>query len=189
MYILNTTFSLKLAWKVIEGFMAVHMKNKMVMTGENTAPDLLNSFHPSQLEEKYGGKAKNATKFWPPIMPSKEYGCAAENLMSEEEYLEEIQDNPELRVRPDLISKVKKQLVDSPTKIHEITSKEFIEVENNSSAGMGLFSEYSNRRVTEIFDNLEESVTMDNSEYQLSFDQSEMNQVSPVPVSPSFALS
>jgi len=74
MYVLNTTFSIKLAWKFIESFMAVHMKNKMLMTDKNTSPELLKGFHPSQLEEKFGGESPNRTEFWPPYIPSEEFG-------------------------------------------------------------------------------------------------------------------
>ena len=74
MFVLNTTFSIKLAWKVIESFMAVHMKNKMLMTDKNTSPDLVAGFHPSQLEKKFGGKAENLTVFWPPFVPEGDFG-------------------------------------------------------------------------------------------------------------------
>ena len=51
MYILNTNWAIKIAWKVIESFMAVHIKNKMLMTDKNTSEELIDSFHPSQLEK------------------------------------------------------------------------------------------------------------------------------------------
>ena len=51
MHILNTNWAIKIAWKVIEGFMANHMKSKIIMTDKNNTPELLESFHPSQLEK------------------------------------------------------------------------------------------------------------------------------------------
>lgn len=74
MFILNTTFSINLAWKVIESFMAGHMKNKMLMTDKHTSPELVNGFHPSQLEKKFGGQADDLTEFWPPYVPEGEFG-------------------------------------------------------------------------------------------------------------------
>mmetsp|Transcript_13665 Transcript_13665/g.15857 ORF Transcript_13665/g.15857 Transcript_13665/m.15857 type:complete len:102 (+) Transcript_13665:499-804(+) len=101
MYILNTTFAIKLAWKVIESFMAVHMKSKMMMTDKSSDPDLIDAFHPSQLEVKYGGKAPNVTEFWPPTMPSSEYGCDEDLLVSEKKYKAILKGNPSLKPRPD----------------------------------------------------------------------------------------
>ena len=44
------------------------------MTKESTHQYLLDTIHPSQLEEKYGGEAPDATQFWPPLHISDEYG-------------------------------------------------------------------------------------------------------------------
>ena len=102
MYVLNTTWAIKIAWKVIEKFMADHMRKKMTLSDKNTMDELVDSFHPSQLEVKFGGSAPNATVFWPPIMPSTEYGIDKKILVSEEEYLKIIQKNTYLTPRPDL---------------------------------------------------------------------------------------
>lgn len=66
----------------------------MTLSDKNTTPELLKAFHPSQLEKKYGGTAKDAVKFWPPVMPSKEYGHDPEILVDEEEYKLIIENNP-----------------------------------------------------------------------------------------------
>ena len=89
MFVLNTSFGVRLAWKVMESFMAEHTRKKMQLSDKNTTPDLIEAFHPSQLEQKYGGTAKNVTSnYWPPIMPSSDYGHDEDDLMSEGEYEE-----------------------------------------------------------------------------------------------------
>lgn len=138
MFVLNTTFSLKFAWKVIESFMAVHMKKKMVMSDKNTVPELTTGFHPSQLEKKFGGNAPNATCFWPPIMPEGEFGYDSSLLISELEYKKLIKENLELTPRPDLFQ--------------GLDSKEISEMENNSSINMNKssFSKLGERRMTDV---------------------------------------
>ena len=59
MFVLNTTFSIKIGWKVMESFMAEHTKKKMTLSDNNTIDDLTQMFNSSQLEEKYGGSAAN----------------------------------------------------------------------------------------------------------------------------------
>lgn len=64
-------------------------RKKMQLSDKNTTPDLIEAFHPSQLEQKYGGTAKNVTSnYWPPIMPSSDYGPDEDDLMSEGKYEE-----------------------------------------------------------------------------------------------------
>ena len=46
----------------------------MVFLKGSTSDEIIDLFHPSQLEQKYGGEAENCTKFWPPYEVSKEYG-------------------------------------------------------------------------------------------------------------------
>jgi hypothetical protein len=66
MFVLNTTFSIKISWKVMEVFMAEHTKKKMTLSDSNTTEELKSMFDPTQLEIKYGGKAENLAVFWPP---------------------------------------------------------------------------------------------------------------------------
>ena len=128
MYVLNTTWAIKIAWKVIEKFMADHMRKKMTLSDKNTMDDLIEAFHPSQLETKFGGAATNATVFWPPIMPSTEYGIDEKSLVSEDEYLNIIENNKLLKPRPDLIhhEEIKQEL-------YQQEGKEVLQVEDNNS--------------------------------------------------------
>ena len=100
MFVLNTTFGIKLAWKVIEGFMATHMKSKMTLSDKRTTDELISLFHPSQLEQKFGGEAENTSVYWPPVMPSEEYGHDENLIVSDEEYKYIIKSNNQLKTKP-----------------------------------------------------------------------------------------
>jgi hypothetical protein len=52
---------------------------------ERNPAELIELCHPSQLEEKYGGEAKNLTKCWPPKEISTEYGIDPFKLITEDE--------------------------------------------------------------------------------------------------------
>jgi hypothetical protein len=46
----------------------------MVILDGNYSEELAELFHPSQLEQRFGGKAEDVTKYWPPYQASTEYG-------------------------------------------------------------------------------------------------------------------
>ena len=41
---------------------------KMLVTQEMTPLELVEEYHPSQLEKRFGGGAETPTKFWPPYI-------------------------------------------------------------------------------------------------------------------------
>lgn len=106
MFILNTTYGLKLAWSVIQTFMKTHTKKKISLTSDNTDKELFEFAHPDQVEQKYGGNAPDAEVFWPPVMPSSNFDHDESLLVSENEYLDILKSNNELKPRPDLINKL-----------------------------------------------------------------------------------
>ena len=71
---LHTTIALRIAYKLFSPFIDERVKQKIVLLSEGTCEELQLLFHPSQLEEKFGGAAKNVESFWPPYEDSKEYG-------------------------------------------------------------------------------------------------------------------
>lgn len=66
---------------------------------------MLDLFHPSQLEQKFGGEAKNSTVCWPPILPEGEIGYDPKNLLSEQEYEETVRHNDRLKRDPEVQAK------------------------------------------------------------------------------------
>jgi len=171
MFVLNTSFGIKLAWKVIEGFMAVHMKNKMMLSDKNTNDELLNMFHPSQLEKKFGGAAENVTVYWPPVMPSKTFGQNNDSIVSQNEYDNIISRNKQLKCKEKIENTKKKTFknlnrITNNEYVQDLDSNEISEMEINSSNYIQRhsLSINSKRCYSDIVHHNEKSVHMEYSE-------------------------
>lgn len=55
---------------------------------ESNPSVLVNNFHPSQLEKRFGGQAERPDHFWPPIIPSNDFLLEADKdlIIPENEY-------------------------------------------------------------------------------------------------------
>lgn len=73
-FILNASWGIRLVWKLVSPFVDAKVKQKMVFYDGPHCEEFINMFHPSQLEEKFGGTAPDLEVFWPPKEISKEYG-------------------------------------------------------------------------------------------------------------------
>ena len=93
----NATEAIYILWKIVQAFLEEYIKKKISIHKENTCESLQKLFHPSQIEQRFGGTAPNVTKFWPPMIPSQEFGCHKENLVTVEQYAELVKVNPELK--------------------------------------------------------------------------------------------
>ena len=60
-FILNASYGVKLTYIFVKTFLKETTTRKFFLTNENTCEELLAMVHPSQLEEKFGGEAENAT--------------------------------------------------------------------------------------------------------------------------------
>ena len=68
--ILNTTLGTKMLWKICKPFLGETTTKKTFLESDSTSDELTNNFHPSQLEEKFGGTAPNVEgPYWPPVFP------------------------------------------------------------------------------------------------------------------------
>lgn len=114
MYFLHKSFYLNLSWglnvvyKGLSGFINEETRAKMILTDKPTDPDMLNYFHPSQLERRFGGAAETPQNFWPPyigkeFIPDKFKG-EFPVVMSDEEYKSTLLENPELFVHPEFLN-------------------------------------------------------------------------------------
>ena len=65
--------ALRIAYKIFSPFIDERIKQKINLLSEGTWEELQSLFHPSQLEEKFGGSALNVTWYWPPYEASAEY--------------------------------------------------------------------------------------------------------------------
>lgn len=53
-----------MAWGAIKAFLEESTVEKISMNSGNTSDELFKQVNPSQVEERFGGKAKNVTTFW-----------------------------------------------------------------------------------------------------------------------------
>jgi len=90
MYIMNSPTSLYFSWKMIKGLLEETTTQKINFSKESANEDLWKHTNKSQVEEKFGGTAKNIETYWPPKVPSSDYLLSSEDaskvLISKEEY-------------------------------------------------------------------------------------------------------
>lgn len=69
-YYLNVSWGINVVYKglCLSGFLQEDTRAKMVLTDKTTDADMLNYFHPSQLEKRFGGQAETPKNFWPPFV-------------------------------------------------------------------------------------------------------------------------
>ena len=116
LYIFGMNYILNMCWKIIKKLIDERTAQKFnFISGENDIQEyVLKDINPNQLEKKYGGLAENVSdniKF-PFILPSDEYQVSDENrLISEEEYIEMVNQNKLVTISPYLIQegKIKKE--------------------------------------------------------------------------------
>jgi len=90
MYLINAPSSVYVPWSIAKKFLDGDTVEKVNFCKSQAPSDLFTHTNRSQVEEKFGGSAPNATQFWPPIVPSNDYFVSssdAKNLMSKEEYI------------------------------------------------------------------------------------------------------
>jgi len=109
MYIMNSPTSLYFSWKMIKPLLEETTTAKINFSKDSTNADMWKHINKSQVEERFGGNAKNIENtYWPPKAPSNDYFLAEESpkehLISKEDYkkkfdegkLENYKVNPEL---------------------------------------------------------------------------------------------
>jgi hypothetical protein len=74
MYFLFRSFYTHVGWgqrlfyKGVQVFIDEETKLKIVLAADGAPQQLVDMFHPSQLETRFGGTAPTPTNFWPPFM-------------------------------------------------------------------------------------------------------------------------
>lgn len=81
-YVVNAPKTLKFLWMVLKNFVEPHTVNKIRILREGKPQEMRNHFAANQYEEKYGGKAPNATQFWPPNLPTGPFEAEHEKIGS-----------------------------------------------------------------------------------------------------------
>ena len=81
-------------------------REKIVLAGAANPPELLDMFHPDQLEQRFGGNRPTPTNFWPPyvgpvcIPENEKAERHARNVISPEDYERILAEEPGLHVHP-----------------------------------------------------------------------------------------
>lgn len=72
-YIVNPPKSMFMLWSCIKPFLDDILIEKIRIANGSTSPEMLSTFNPHQIEEKYGGRLKNLETFWPPLVNSSSF--------------------------------------------------------------------------------------------------------------------
>jgi hypothetical protein len=68
-YIVNAPKSFSFLWRMCKPFVDSVTVEKIDITRSSHSEKMMAHFNPEQVEERYGGSAKNLTHFWPPYVP------------------------------------------------------------------------------------------------------------------------
>lgn len=67
---INVPKSIYFIYSFLKPFLDPVTIDKISISKENIAVNIISHFNPYQVEERYGGKAPNLTVFWPPVFPN-----------------------------------------------------------------------------------------------------------------------
>ena len=115
MYFLFRSFYTHVGWgqrlfyNGIKVFIDPETKLKIVLSGEGDPAQLVQMFHPGQLEQRFGGTRPTPTNFWPPyigpdFIPPEEKAEKHPNVISPADYERILAENPELHVHPERLT-------------------------------------------------------------------------------------
>ena len=105
--VVNITNFTYILWKMFKVFLNESTKSKINLFKESYPEEIKQLIHPSQYLKKYGGTMEEPSRSWPPSITSLEFTYNKSQIMSEEQYLKRLEENPYMVPRPDLVSKFK----------------------------------------------------------------------------------
>jgi hypothetical protein len=79
-YIVNPPKTVWVMWSCIKPFLDDVTIDKIKISNSSYSQEMMTHFHPSQVEEKYGGKSPNLESFWPPECPSSTFNPSGKSL-------------------------------------------------------------------------------------------------------------
>lgn len=71
---INVGFAVRTVWNIVKSFVDVRLRNKILLTKDNTHPKIFEMINPKQLEQRFQGEAPNLTRYWPPTFVWDDYG-------------------------------------------------------------------------------------------------------------------
>ena len=67
-FYLNLSWAQSMSWETLKYFLQDSIRQKTILTRDMSHPELLELYHPCQIEERFGGTAKTPTNYWPPYV-------------------------------------------------------------------------------------------------------------------------
>lgn len=58
-----------MGWKAVDLILSESTRKKIILTDQDTSPELTDNADAWMIEEQFGGSAPAASVFWPPILP------------------------------------------------------------------------------------------------------------------------
>jgi len=162
MYILNLSIFLRAIWQVVK-LMLDPVTQKKIQIVQPGAAEMFTFIHPSQIETRFGGKAKEIqNSFFPHIRPSEQYFVDSDKindiLISEEQYRKKIENDPKIVQSPHLDYSPEINFQEEPIIVTDVLKTlqhaEEIKEESNkrSSNGSFIFNEDNNLNIESEMD-------------------------------------
>jgi hypothetical protein len=92
-YYVSAGFDTRMLFKAISYVIDPETKRKLCLTAERAPRELIENFHPCQLEKRFGGEADTPKNFWPPRIGEKFIPNDDDSyldLMTEAEYIQSL---------------------------------------------------------------------------------------------------
>ena len=88
-------------------FIDPRVQEKISLNAEKNPQALIDMFHPTQLEKRFGGSAPTPTNFWPPQMSQEFFPNDDRShleFINQDEYPKILKQNPELKTHPEFLN-------------------------------------------------------------------------------------
>ena len=107
-FYLQTGWGMRLFYKGVKWMVDPETLEKFAIEGTADPQSLIDLYHPSQLEKRFGGKAETPSIFWPPQMTNEFLPGDESHLeqIKQEDYEEILNNNPDMIRHPDFIREV-----------------------------------------------------------------------------------
>jgi hypothetical protein len=130
-YILGMGTVLNFLWNIVKKFLDEVQLKKIKFLKKGEFGPIFDYINEEQVEERFGGKAKNLTEgFFPPVMPSKNYNKSGAGLVSEEEYDKLVKDDKITKISPYYLKKKEEERISIQNKIASLKIEELNKIKD-----------------------------------------------------------
>ena len=121
-YIVNPPKTVWVMWSCIKPFLDDVTIDKIKISNSSYSQEMMTHFHPSQVEEKYGGKSQNLEEFWPPEISSQRFCPDGKTVKLEEKdsYYEYNSKEPDEEVAEQVKPKGRRLPIKLPSRVNSM---------------------------------------------------------------------